>query len=214
MMAYVCEETSIYDSLTPAQFVSVFRPFYPDWDEGQYRALSSRFDVDEKKKVANFSKGMKMKFHLAFALSHHAKVLILDEPTSGLDPFIRSEFLTLISDEAKDGIAVLFSTHITEDVMKAASRVMYISAGEIRFDLPTREIDRSCFRIGVKDYHLVRPYQHKLVGRTGSQCYVWLDRSAFADHLPRELGLLCPVKFAEMMEDVNRGSESGYVEAP
>ena len=207
MMAYVCEETSIYDSLSPVQFVSIFRPFYPHWDEERYRALSLRFDVDEKKKLSNFSKGMKMKFHLAFALSHQAKVLILDEPTSGLDPFVRSDFLKIITDEAKNGIAVLFSTHITEDVLKAASRVIFISEGEIRFDLPTQEIDRSCFRVKREDYHHVHAYPHKLIARIGSQYYLWLDKPTFTDGLPMDSALFYPVKFDEMMLEVNRGSE-------
>lgn len=53
-----------------------------------------RFTLNEKQKISTLSKGMRMKFSLALALSHNADLLIMDEPTSGLDPLIRSELMT------------------------------------------------------------------------------------------------------------------------
>lgn len=48
-----------------------------------------RFSLDENKKFKELSNGMKVKYLLSLALSHHAEILILDEPTSGLDPVSR-----------------------------------------------------------------------------------------------------------------------------
>ena len=60
------------------------------------------------------STGMRVKYMIALALSHDARLLILDEPTSGLDPVSRNELTELLRRIAADGQrSVLFSTHIT-----------------------------------------------------------------------------------------------------
>jgi ABC-2 type transport system ATP-binding protein len=75
---------------------------------------------------------MKVKYSLALALSHKAKLLILDEPTSGLDPISRDEllevFLNLVEEEK---VSILFSTHITSDLDKCADDITYIQKGQI-----------------------------------------------------------------------------------
>lgn len=66
---------------------------------------------------------MKVKYQLACALSHGAKLLILDEPTSGLDPVSRDDLLDLLRTLCeKDGVSILFSTHITTDLDACARR--------------------------------------------------------------------------------------------
>lgn len=87
--------------------------------------------TDSKKEL---SKGMQMKLMLACAFSYDAKLLILDEPTSGLDPVSRDELLKILSEYIEDGEhSVLFSTHITGDLERAADYITYISYGELYF---------------------------------------------------------------------------------
>lgn len=79
-----------------------------------------------------------MKLMLACAFSYDAKLLILDEPTSGLDPVSRDELLQILSEYIEDGEhSVLFSTHITGDLERAADYITYISYGEL-FSLAAR----------------------------------------------------------------------------
>ena len=66
---------------------SVVRRFYREWDDAAFQGYLKRFDLDPEKRVDELSTGMQVKYALALALSHKAKLLILDEPTSGLDPF-------------------------------------------------------------------------------------------------------------------------------
>ena len=73
-----------------------------------------------------------MKYLIALALSHAAKLLIVDEPTSGLDPVAREDLLELFQQLVKDGKrSILFSTHITSDLDKCADDITYIKNGEI-----------------------------------------------------------------------------------
>ena len=64
--------------------------------EGEkYRYYLQLFHIDETKRVDQLSSGMRVKYLLALALSHNARLLLLDEPTSGLDPVSRDELVEL-----------------------------------------------------------------------------------------------------------------------
>jgi ABC-2 type transport system ATP-binding protein len=88
--------------------------------------------LDENKRIAELSTGMKVKYSLALALSHGAKLLVLDEPTSGLDPVARDDLLDIFQELVVDGeISILFSTHITSDLEKCADFITFIDNGQI-----------------------------------------------------------------------------------
>lgn len=111
---------------------SVVKRFYDEWDDSVYESYLKRFDLDPNKKVDELSAGMKVKFALALALSHNAKLLILDEPTSGLDPVSRDDLLELFQELIEDGErSILFSTQITSDLEKCADFITYIKNGKI-----------------------------------------------------------------------------------
>lgn len=110
----------------------VTRRFYPHWDESAYRRYLAMFRLDENKTPNQLSAGMKVKYDLTLALSHHATLLILDEPTSGLDPVSRDDLLDVLLQLAREeGITILFSTHITSDLEKCADDILYLHNGAI-----------------------------------------------------------------------------------
>ncbi len=111
---------------------NVLKKFYINWDEKTYYNYMDKFKLNEEKKVIDLSTGMKVKYNLALALSHGAKILILDEPTSGLDPVARDELLDIFQELVEDGdISILFSTHITSDLEKCADFITFIKDGKI-----------------------------------------------------------------------------------
>jgi len=121
-----------YPKRTVQSITGVYKRFYKNWDEAVYSGLTYRFRIDEGKKVEELSDGMKVKYSLALAMSHDAKLLLLDEPTSGLDPVARDELLELFQEIIEDGSrSILFSTHITSDLDKCADYITYISNGVI-----------------------------------------------------------------------------------
>ncbi len=108
--------------------------FYENWNTQKFSETLEKFHIQPSKKVKELSKGMQMKLMLACAFSYDAKLLILDEPTSGLDPVSRDELLHILSEYIEDGEhSVLFSTHITGDLERAADYITYISYGELFF---------------------------------------------------------------------------------
>ena len=107
---------------------------YNNWDEELYFKYVDQFQLDKKKKVKEYSSGMKMKLKIAVALSHHPKLLILDEPTSGLDPVARNEILDIFQDFIQDEEHSIFvSSHITSDLEHIADYITFINEGKIVF---------------------------------------------------------------------------------
>lgn len=111
---------------------NVTSKFYANWSNDAYARYCQLFNLDQKKRIMDLSQGMRVKFALALALSHNARLLILDEPTSGLDPASREEVLDILLKLARsENVGVLFSTHITSDLEKCASNILYIDNGNI-----------------------------------------------------------------------------------
>jgi len=111
--------------------IRITKTFYDNWDDGLYQKYMDIFDLDENKTPSELSEGMKVKLNLVMALSHKAELLILDEPTSGLDPVSRDELLEIFGYLKRQGVSILFSTHITSDLDKCADDITYIKDGRI-----------------------------------------------------------------------------------
>ena len=92
-----------------------------------------------RRKVRDFSGGMRQRVGIARALLGAPAILIVDEPTTGLDIESRSRFRELLLEQAADRI-VLFSTHIASDVEAAARRILLLTQGRLRFDGPPEEL--------------------------------------------------------------------------
>lgn len=115
-----------------ADITTITKRFYKHWDEPAYQKYLEIFSLQPDKRVKDLSTGMKVKYMIALALSHHAKLLIFDEPTSGLDPVSRDELLTLFRQLVKHGErSILFSTHITSDLEKVADDITCIKDGKL-----------------------------------------------------------------------------------
>ena len=140
-IGFVLDENYFYEELTVEEMKWVLAAAYSTWNEKAFRKYIKDFQLPPKKKIKELSKGMKMKFSLAIALSHNADLLIMDEPTSGLDPLVRSELLDILSEVIQDeDKAVFFSTHITSDLDKIADYITMINHGEIILSMPKDDI--------------------------------------------------------------------------
>jgi len=100
-----------------------------------------------KRKVRDFSGGMRQRVGIARALLGAPPILIVDEPTTGLDVEARGRFRQILLEQAADRI-VLFSTHIASDIEAAASRILLLHRGRLRFDgAPEILVDRARGRV-------------------------------------------------------------------
>lgn len=87
-----------------------------------------------KKRVGQFSLGMKQRLGIAIALLNHPKLLILDEPTNGLDPVGIEELRELIRSFPTKGITVILSSHILSEVQQTADHIGIIAGGILGYE--------------------------------------------------------------------------------
>lgn len=124
--------------------------FYPFLTAGEYMALcadvsgldkkESKKKISEllemvglennKKRIRNYSRGMKQRLGIAQALINDPILLICDEPTSALDPIGRQQLLTVLK-KVKEKTTVIFSTHILTDVEAVCDKVAILNNGKI-----------------------------------------------------------------------------------
>lgn len=97
------------------------------------REALSRVNMGEaaNRRIAGYSKGMRQKIRLAQSLAHHPRVLVLDEPLNGLDPMARAESLALFEALGCQGMHVVISSHVLEEVDRIADRVVLMAGGYI-----------------------------------------------------------------------------------
>jgi ABC-2 type transport system ATP-binding protein len=128
--------------MTVREHLAFLAPFYPTWDSDYAAALAARLQLPLDTKLANLSRGNGVKLSLVAAESYRPPLLLLDEPTSGLDPVMRTDVLALVDECApRTGPrAVLFSSHILEDIEAVADRVLILRNGELVLDASVADL--------------------------------------------------------------------------
>jgi len=131
-ISFMSGDAIFYPKSKLSSITKSFSLFYKNWDNDLYQKYLQDFKIDENKRINELSQGMRIKYNLALALSHQAKLLILDEPTSGLDPVAREMLLEVFQSIVENGdVSILFSTHITSDLEKCADYISMIQNGKI-----------------------------------------------------------------------------------
>jgi len=135
-IGYLPGEMPVYPELTGAGYLSFLasigrRPVSP----ARLEFLLRRFDVsdlDLRRRMRDYSHGMKRKLGLIQALMTEAPVLILDEPTSGLDPLMIEAFSDTIDELRKTGQTTIFmSSHILSEVDRVCERIGLVRHGRL-----------------------------------------------------------------------------------
>jgi len=88
-------------------------------------------DPDDTRPTLKYSKGMKQRVKVAQAIVHKPDLLLLDEPLTGLDPRQRLHMIELIRDLGAQGVSVIVSSHVLDEVERLASRVLVIAQGRL-----------------------------------------------------------------------------------
>ena len=122
-------------NLTIQDIISVLEKLYDDFNKNFFMKQVEIFGLPYKKKLKDFSTGMKAKLKVLIAISHQAKLLLLDEPTAGLDVVARNEVLDLIRDYMAEDEerAVLISSHISSDLESLCDDFYMLKDGKIIF---------------------------------------------------------------------------------
>ncbi|PAV30949.1 sodium ABC transporter ATP-binding protein [Virgibacillus profundi] len=140
-IGFVYDDLYMYEEFTIKKMKSFIAPFYETWNEELFQENLAKFELPLRKKIKHFSKGMKMKCSLLFALSHEPEFIVMDEPTSGLDPIFRRELLDHLQElMVNENQTIFLSTHITTNLDRMADYVVFIFQGKVIFQKSMEEL--------------------------------------------------------------------------
>ena len=143
-MSAIVEVTSLVPTMTALenmQYQELYLGIRLTPEERENLLKQVHLDEVGKKKVKNFSLGMKQRLGIALALMNKPKLMLLDEPMNGLDPQGIAELRELLIEmNQKEGITVLISSHILSELEKIASHYGFISHGVILEELTANEL--------------------------------------------------------------------------
>jgi ABC-2 type transport system ATP-binding protein len=138
-VGYLPEERGLYPAMQAREaiaFMGALRGL--PLREGRRRAdalLASHGLSDwGRKPIRTLSKGMAQTVQLLGTIIHRPRLLVLDEPFSGLDAINQAKLEELIRAEAKDGVTIIFSTHVISHAERLCERIAIIAGGKLAFE--------------------------------------------------------------------------------
>lgn len=143
-LAYIPENLNLYSNLTGLENLQFFVGLgdkKPDDETGIQLLRSVGLEIDSiKKRVSQYSKGMRQKVGIAIAKAKKAENLLLDEPTSGLDPQASNDFAQLLREMRENQVAVLMATHDLFRAKETGTHIGIMKSGVLIHSLRSDEI--------------------------------------------------------------------------
>ncbi len=143
--AFVSEDVRLYDNFTPRQNLDFFARLQGKRRRPEeYDRILNEMGLPEdsfRRRVKDFSKGMRQRLGIAVAILKDAELVVLDEPTSGLDPKGAREFLALLRKLRSDGKTIFMTTHDIFRARQIADRVGIMSYGRLVGEMARPELE-------------------------------------------------------------------------
>jgi ABC-2 type transport system ATP-binding protein len=131
-VSLLSEEASLYPWMRVREIQALASALHPRWDDGQADALVKRLELDPQARIKTLSRGTRAKVALMLSIACRPDLLLLDDPTAGLDPLVRREILEGILGAVSDeGGAVLYASHLVQDIERVADRVAVLDHGRL-----------------------------------------------------------------------------------
>jgi ABC-2 type transport system ATP-binding protein len=149
-IGYLPGEMGVYSDLTGREVLDLLAGLNGQpVDNGHRHELQERLglpDSDLRRRLREYSTGMKRKLGLIQAFQANPRLLILDEPTEGLDPLMQEAFNALLVETKRRGATVFMSSHVLSEVDRVCDRVALLRKGELVLLSTVEEIRRVASR--------------------------------------------------------------------
>lgn len=149
-IAYIPDDLYFPTTFTPRDMAQFYSTLYPGFSWERYKELSALFGLDEKKRIARFSKGMQKQVAFWVSMSSLPEVIILDEPVDGLDPVMRKKVWGVILQEVEErGVTVLISSHNLRELEDVCDHVGILHQGEMLLQKALSDMKSDTFKLQV-----------------------------------------------------------------
>lgn len=158
-IGFVPDEHVIYEGLTGMQYINFIADVFEVSTEKRKALMDKYLPVFGMKdkisdKISSYSHGMKQKISVLAALVHEPEVFILDEPMTGLDPQSSFELKNIMSEYAREGKTVFFSSHVLEVVEKICTKVAIIDKGKLLTIFDMKELKEKRSDLSLEEFFL------------------------------------------------------------
>ena len=131
-IAYIPDEIWTFPQANLQDMMKFYAGLYPKFDKERWRKLGEAFQLDEKRPIRKFSRGMKKQAAFRLALSIRPQYLLLDEPVDGLDPVMRRQVWSLVmADSVEYGTTVLVSSHNLRELEEICDHIGIMNRGKM-----------------------------------------------------------------------------------
>ena len=149
-IAAIPDDWYYFNSAGIGDMMRFYKGFYPNFSTERYEKLREVFELDEKRPIRRFSKGMQKQAAFWLALCCMPDYLILDEPVDGLDPVMRRQVWSLImQDVAERGTTVLVSSHNLRELEDVCDHVGILNKGKIMIERSLTELQGNISKIQI-----------------------------------------------------------------
>ncbi|NLV54501.1 MAG: ABC transporter ATP-binding protein [Acidimicrobiales bacterium] len=134
LIGLVPQQETVFDRLTALEFVemcALLRGVEDPRAAAEHALSIVELDPGDTRWLPTYSRGMRQRVKVAQAIVHRPQVLVLDEPLTGLDPRQRRHMTDLFHALGRDGLCVIVSSHVLEEVERFGSNVLVIVQGRL-----------------------------------------------------------------------------------
>ena len=149
-IAAIPDDWYYFSTATIRDMMRFYKGFYPNFSTERYEKLKEVFNLDEKRPIRRFSKGMQKQAAFWLALSAMPDYLILDEPVDGPDPVMRRQVWSLMmGDVAERGTTVLVSSHNLRELEDVCDHVGIMSKGRVLLERSLSDLQENIVKLQV-----------------------------------------------------------------
>ncbi len=149
-MGYIPDDLYFFATYNLKESAKFYKSIYPGWNAERYDQMVKQFQLDEKRKLSKFSKGMQKQAAFILTMCTMPDYLILDEPIDGLDPIIRKlVWKWIVEDVAEREMTVLVSSHNLRELEGICDSIGILSKGEMILERDLDELKSDIHKVQV-----------------------------------------------------------------
>lgn len=172
---YIPDDSYVPLNYTPENLMDFYRNYYPGFHKEKYHRLMKQFQMDEKRRISTFSKGMKKQLMVILGISANTRYLLGDETFDGLDPVMRQAVKSLFASEIMNrDFAPVIASHNLRELEDICDHVGFLHKGGILLSKELEEMKRNIHKVQcvfsnkAKEYELMRDLDILKVSHQGS----------------------------------------------